>query len=206
MRVGSGGNRSGGRPRHRPRGSSAIGTGTPWNVNPPEDVDGPSAVSGHRCRAFPPLTDGTCLPGTTPSECLKVILGCSRTGRGLPNQLMGRSEGMPWAHVVLSWMPHQIPRAGERCSPVYRQSPTASSGVLRLPRTFTHPHTITPARCGRCTADLGARRCEPAPSAGRSVALRCWLWRRVWRRNQQCRRGWYHGQQHGRERHQGLRQ
>lgn len=153
-----------------------------------------------------PLTADACLPGTSPSERPKVTLGCSCMGRRLPIQQTGQSEGMPWAHVVLSWMPHQIPRAGERCSPVYRQSPSASSGVLRLPRTFTHPDTDTPARRGRCTADMGARGCESAPPVGRGTVLQCWSCCRGWHRDRQCRRGWCHGRQHGQDIRQDLRQ
>jgi hypothetical protein len=50
------------------------------------------------------------------------------------------------------------------CSPPVR---SASSGGLRLPRTFTHPVTSTPARRGRCTVDQGVRQLLPRPAIRR---------------------------------------
>jgi hypothetical protein len=54
-----------------------------------------------------------------------------------------------------------------RCSPVCRQLRSATSGRLWLSETFTHPRTATPARRGRCAADLrGAQRGQDVPSSG----------------------------------------
>jgi hypothetical protein len=41
---------------------------------------------------------------------------------------------------------------------------SASSGGLRLRRTFTHPLTATPARRGRCTVEQGVRQLLPRPA------------------------------------------
>ena len=59
-----------------------------------------------------------------------------------------------------------------RCSPVCRQLRSASSGGLWLSETSTHPRTATPARRGRCAADLrGAQRggAVPIPRACRGL-------------------------------------
>jgi hypothetical protein len=65
---------------------------------------------------------------------------------------IGQPEGMPWALLVLSWVLHQTPRYGDRCSPACRMAPAATSGGLRLPRTTTFCHTSTPARSGQSAA------------------------------------------------------
>jgi hypothetical protein len=54
-------------------------------------------------------------------------------------QLTDSSEGMSWACMVLSLVPHQIPPPWGRCSPVCRQLCSAPSGGLWLPETSTHP-------------------------------------------------------------------
>ena len=55
------------------------------------------------------------------------------------------------------------PRWGQvlACLPQVR---SASSGGLRLSRTFTHPLTATPARRGRCTVEQGVRQLPPRPA------------------------------------------
>jgi hypothetical protein len=129
-----------------------------------------------------PLTGGRTVPETSPGERSQVFLGRSRMDRRVLPQLTDSSEGMPWALMVLSWLPHQMPRHGERCSPVCRQSRTASSGGLWLPQTFTHPRTVTPARRGRYEAEPGAEPCRPVLPSGLATAhpCRCWYWRRCW--------------------------
>jgi hypothetical protein len=109
-------------------------------------------------------------PDTTPRERSQEFLDRSLTGCRLVPQLTDHSEGMPWARMVLSWMPHQMPRRGERCPPVCRKFPSASSGGLGLSQKLTHPRTATPARRGRCLADLGAKRCQPASPSGLPAA------------------------------------
>jgi hypothetical protein len=128
-------------------------------------------------------------PETAPSERAQDRLAHSLTGCRLLPQLTDHSEGMPWARMVLSWMPHQMPRRGDRCPPVCRKFPPASSGRLGLSQKLTHPHIVTPARRGRYLADLGAERCEPALPSGRAAAasyrrqrgwwIRGWLIQRV---------------------------
>jgi hypothetical protein len=119
-------------------------------------------------------------PETALRERSQDFLGRSLTGCRILLQLTNHSEGMPWARMVLSWMTHQMPRRGDRCPSVRRKPPSASSGGLGLSQTPTHPHIATPARRGRCLADLGAKRCEPAlPSGLVAAALnrrqRSWL-------------------------------
>lgn len=93
-------------------------------------------------QSFQPSTGGRTVPETSPGECSRVFLGRSRTDCRLLPKLTDSSEGMPWALIVLSWLPHQMPRHGERCSPVCRQSRTASSGGLCCHR---HPPTPVPS-------------------------------------------------------------
>jgi hypothetical protein len=132
--------------------------------------------NGYRMRCKPPWTSTATawylVSPAGPSPLLTA--GKTVPTRGLPasSATTDSTEGMPWALMVLSWVPHQMPLHGDRCSPVRRQSPSASSGGLWLPQILTHPHTVTPARRGRCTADMGAKRCEPAPRSGRAMTLR----------------------------------
>jgi len=125
-------------------------TATTWFLVSPA---GPSSL----------LTAGMSVPETAPGERSQVILGRSRIGCRLLPQQTDTTEGMLRALMVLSWVPHQMPRHGDRCSPVRRQSPSASSGGPWLPQTPIHPHTATPARRGRCPVELGAKRCDLAP-------------------------------------------
>jgi hypothetical protein len=82
----------------------------------------------------------SCSPSLNPRTASGSVPG-SRSGTGcrLLMQMRDSSEGMPWACMVLSLMPHQMPHHGERCSPVCHQSRSASSGGLWLPETSTHP-------------------------------------------------------------------
>ena len=58
-----------------------------------------------------------------------------------------RSEGMPWALLVLGWVLHQMPRHGERCSSAFRSVGSAVVGRgWRLPVTSTRREIPTPAR------------------------------------------------------------
>ena len=102
----------------------------------------PSLASRPACRALYPRTADRSVPGTWSGGGCRLLM-----------QLWDSSEGMPWPCMVLSLVPHQMPRHGERCSPVRRQYPSASSGGLWLPETSTYPRTTTPARRGRCTAE-----------------------------------------------------
>jgi hypothetical protein len=65
----------------------------------------------------------------------------------------GQPEGMPWAHLVLSWVLHQTSLCGDRCSPACCRANAATSGGLLLPRTATLRHTSTPARSGQGAAE-----------------------------------------------------
>jgi hypothetical protein len=65
----------------------------------------------------------------------------------------GQPEGMSWALLVLSWVLHQTPRYGDRCSLARCRANAATSGGLLLPRTATLRHTSTPARSGRGAAE-----------------------------------------------------
>jgi hypothetical protein len=112
----------------------------------------------------------SCLPSPYPRTAHRSVPGTwSGGGCRLLVQLWDSSEGMPWPCMVLSLVPHQMPLHGERCSPVCRRSPSASSGGLWLPETSTCPSTTTPARRGRCTAEESLY-----------FQCRCWCQRLVW--------------------------
>jgi len=56
------------------------------------------------------------------------------------------SEGMPWARLVLSWLLHQMPRCGERCSHALQPVSHTAVGGVRLLLTFTCCGASTYAR------------------------------------------------------------
>jgi hypothetical protein len=70
------------------------------------------------------------------------------------------------AHGVKLGVAPDAPRWGEvlGCLPPVR---SASSGGLRLPRTFIYPLTATPARRGRCRVEPGERQLDPRPAIRR---------------------------------------
>src|SRR5882724_659198 len=47
------------------------------------------------------------------------------------------TEGMPWVPLVLSWLLHQMPRCGERCSHALQSTGRMAVGGVRLLLTLT---------------------------------------------------------------------
>ena len=103
--------------------------------------------AGH-CAAAGRSAPGGNRPASVARTCGGSCMLCSCMLCRLLPLNNGQPEGMPWALLVLSWVLHQTPRYGDRCSPVCRLAPAATSGGLRLPRTVTLRFASTPARSG----------------------------------------------------------